>query len=120
MLLVDDSEDNRLVVSAFLGREPLDIEERADGQSAVTYLNEHHADLKEWPYLLIGGCGGRLKLGGRYLRYPGYGKRGHRTIGNWYTTLLNAHGNPIEHYGNLDLTLAKNGIPQTGPLRELM
>ncbi len=26
---------------------------------------------------------------------------GHKTLGNWYTTLLNAHGNPVEHYGDL-------------------
>lgn len=82
--------------------------------------NEHHADLKEWPYLVIGGSGGRMKLAGRYIRYPEYGKPGHRTIGNWWTTWLNAFGNPVEHYGNLDLNLQKNGIQQSGALGELM
>jgi len=81
--------------------------------------NEHHGDLSEWPYVVLGGCGGRLKLPGRYVQFPEYGQAGHRTIGNWWTTLLHAHGSPIEHYGDLDLTLKKNGVPQTGPISEL-
>ena len=32
---------------------------------------------------------------------------GHKTIGNWYTTLLNAQGNPIKHYGDLDLEMSR-------------
>ena len=82
--------------------------------------NEHHASLAEWPYVVVGGSGGRLKIAGRYIRYPKYGADGHKTIGNWWTTWLNAFGNPIEHYGNLDLNLKKNGVPQSGPLNELM
>lgn len=82
--------------------------------------NEHHGNLREWPYLIVGGSGGRLKTEGRYLRYPAWSKPGHRTIGNWYTTLLNAFGNPIDHYGNLDLDLKKRGLPQTGPLGDLL
>ncbi|MDG2222674.1 MAG: DUF1552 domain-containing protein [Rubripirellula sp.] len=100
----------------------------ADGtlldNTAIIYLsdsgNEHHGNLAEWPYLVIGGAGGRLKIAGRYLRYPKYGDPGHRTIGNWWTTWLNAFGNPIDHYGNLDLELQKNGMPQQGALAELM
>ena len=100
----------------------------ADGtlldNTAIIYLsdsgNEHHGNLTEWPYLVIGGTGGRLNIAGRYVRYPKYGADGHRTIGNWWTTWLNAFGNPIEHYGNLDLELQKNGMPQQGPLAELM
>ena len=34
-----------------------------------------------------------------------WGKEGHKTLGNFYTTILNAYGNPIEHYGDLDLSL---------------
>lgn len=82
--------------------------------------NEHHADLKEWPYVVIGGCGKRLKIAGRYVQIPEYGKKGHCTIGNWWTTLLNAYGNPIKHYGNLDLTLQQNGVPQTGAIEALL
>lgn len=82
--------------------------------------NEHHASLAEWPYLIIGGSGGRMRLAGRYLRFPQYGADGHKTVGNWWTTWLNAFGNPIEHYGNLDLVLKKNGVPQTGPIAEIL
>ena len=82
--------------------------------------NEHHANLQEWPYVVIGGNGGRLNITGQYVQYPAYGKEGHKTIGNWWTTWLNAFGNPIEHYGNFDLNLKKNGVPQKGALTELM
>jgi hypothetical protein len=92
--------------------------------TAIIYLsdsgNEHHGNLTEWPYLVIGGNGGRLNIAGRYIQYPNYGVDGHRTIGNWWTTWLNAFGNPIEHYGNFDLELQKNGVPQKGALTELM
>lgn len=100
----------------------------ADGtlldNTSIIYLsdsgNEHHGNLNEWPYVVVGGNGGRLNIAGRYIQYPSYGNDGHRTIGNWWTTWLNAFGNPIEHYGNLDLTLQKNGMPQTGPLQQLL
>ncbi len=82
--------------------------------------NEHHGNLNEWPFIVVGGCGGRLKLAGRYVQFPEYGASGHATIGNWYTTILNAFGNPIDHYGNLDLTLQKNGVAQSGPLPALL
>jgi hypothetical protein len=82
--------------------------------------NEHHGNLAEWPYIVVGGSGGRLKIAGRYVRFPEYGADGHRTIGNWWTTWLNAFGNPVEHYGNLDLALKKNGVPQTGAITEIL
>jgi len=92
--------------------------------TAIIYMsdsgNEHHGNLSEWPFLVIGGCGGRLNVPGRYIRFPEYGQGGCRTIGNWYTTLLNAYGNPVEHYGNLDLTLQKNGLSQSGQIPELV
>lgn len=82
--------------------------------------NKHHGDCLEWPYVVIGGCGGKLNIPGRYIRYPKYGEDGCRTIGNWWTTLLNAFGNPINHYGNEDLVLKQNGQSYRGPLSELM
>jgi hypothetical protein len=69
---------------------------------------------------VIGGCAGKLNIPGRYIRYPKYGDNGCRTIGNWWTTLLNAFGNPIDHYGNEDLVLKKNGQSFRGPLTELI
>tara|TARA_B110000305_G_scaffold209509_1_gene242481 strand:- start:8152 stop:8826 length:675 start_codon:yes stop_codon:yes gene_type:complete len=92
--------------------------------TTIIYLsdsgNGHHGNLNNWPYIVIGGSGGRLKIAGRYIQYPSYGAEGHKTIGNWWTTLLNAFGNPIDHYGNLDLNLKKNGVAQTGALSELI
>ncbi|MBL6705209.1 MAG: DUF1552 domain-containing protein [Planctomycetaceae bacterium] len=82
--------------------------------------NKHHGDCLEWPYVVVGGCGGKLNIPGRYIRYPKYGDNGCRTIGNWWTTLLNAFGNPIDHYGNEDLVLKQNGTSYRGPLSELM
>jgi hypothetical protein len=82
--------------------------------------NKHHGDCQEWPYVVLGGCGGKLNIPGRYIRYPKYGDDGCRTIGNWWTTLLNAFGNPIDHYGNEDLVLKQNGNSYRGPLSELM
>ena len=82
--------------------------------------DNHHGTGMEWPYLIVGGGGGKLKLPGRYLRYPKYGEQGCRTIGDWWTTLLNAYGNPIEYYGNEDLVLKQNGCSHAGPLEELL
>jgi len=82
--------------------------------------NKHHADCLEWPYVVIGGCAGKLSIPGRYIRYPKYGDDGCRTIGNWWTTLLNALGNPIKHYGNEDLVLKQSGRSYLGPLDDLL
>jgi hypothetical protein len=81
--------------------------------------DNHHGSGMEWPYLIVGGGGGKLKLPGRYLRYPKYGETGCRTIGDLWTTLLNAYGNPIKYYGNEDLVLKQNGCSHAGPLEEL-
>lgn len=82
--------------------------------------DNHHGTGMEWPYLIIGGGGGKLKLPGRYLRYPKYGDPGCRTIGDWWTTLLNAYGNPVRYFGNEDLVLKQNGCSHAGPLEELL
>jgi hypothetical protein len=82
--------------------------------------NKHHGDCLEWPYVIVGGCSGKLKIPGRYIRYPKYGDNGSRTIGDWWTTLLNAHGNPIKYYGNEDLVLKQNGLSHAGALAELI
>lgn len=80
----------------------------------------HHGIGLESPFLIMAGDNCKLNLGGRYIRLPYLGNEGHKTLGNWYTTLLNAHGNPIEHYGDLDLEMARKKLPQTGPIRQLM
>ncbi len=82
--------------------------------------DRHHGSCFEWPYVILGGGGGKLKLPGRYLRYPKYGEQGCRTIGDWWTTLLNAYGNPVAYFGNEDLVLKQRGVSHAGPLEELI
>lgn len=65
----------------------------------------HHSHGTEYPFVVMAGDNAKLDLGRRYIRLPNYGKEGHKTLGNWYTTILNAYGNPIEHYGDLDVSL---------------
>jgi len=77
----------------------------------------HHSHGTEYPFVVLSGRNAKLNIRGRYLRLPGYGEAGHKTLGNWYTTLLNAYGNPVKHYGDPDPGLARFGIDQTGPIK---
>ncbi len=91
--------------------------------TVIVYLSDnsdkHHSFANEWPLLLFGGkFNGRLKSTGRYLQYPDYGKQGHRTIGNFLTTIVQAAGLPDKHFGHLDLGLSD--LNQEGPLHELL
>lgn len=80
----------------------------------------HHGIGSESPFLIIAGGSCNLDVSGRYIRLPYLGNEGHKTLGNWYTTLLNAHGNPIEHYGDLDPEMSRKKLPQTGPIEQFM
>jgi hypothetical protein len=85
----------------------------------IVYLSDageaHHGALHEWPFLIVGGCGGRLTLPGNYIRMPDYGQSGHGTIGNLYTSFLNAYGDPINHFGDPDFSLEREGTSATRP-----
>lgn len=80
----------------------------------------HHSHGTEFPFIVLAGQNAKLNLGRRYIRLPNYGQPGHKTLGNWYTTLLNAYGNGIAHFGDLDTGLGKFGIDQTGPIRQFL
>jgi hypothetical protein len=80
----------------------------------------HHGFGLEAPFVILAGNNCNLDMTGRYFRLPYHATEGHKTIGNWYTTLLNAHGNPIKHYGDLDLEMSRKKLPQTGYIREFM
>ncbi len=68
--------------------------------------------------MVLGGTSMKLKTAGRYLRYPDYGCKGHKTIGNWYNTLLRANGAPHQdHFGQIDPNL--RDLDLKGPLQEL-
>ena len=50
-------------------------------------------------------------------RLPNYDEPGHKTLGNWYTTILNAYGNPIKHYGDFDVSLK---VDQEGAISQFL
>jgi hypothetical protein len=80
----------------------------------------HHGFGLEAPFVILAGDNCNLNMAGRYFRLPYHATEGHKTIGNWYTTLLNAHGNPIKHYGDLDLEMSRKKLAQTGYIREFI
>ncbi len=88
----------------------------------IVYLSDgaegHHSRCWEWPAVLIGNLGGKLKAG-RYLELPGHGAKGHRHIGNLYTTFLNAAGDRRETFGQPDPLLGKD-VDQKGGISELL
>ena len=80
----------------------------------------HHSHGTEAPFVIMAGSNCRLDLAGRYIRLPYHATAGHKTLSNWYTTLLNAYGNPIRHYGDLDLEMSRRKLDQTGAISQLM
>ena len=90
--------------------------------TVIVYLSDaaegHHSRCWEWPVVVIGDLGGRMKTRGRYLCYPRYAEEGHRTIANFYTSFLHAAGAPRERFGLADPNLKH--LDQDGPLAELM
>jgi len=80
----------------------------------------HHGVGTEAPFLIMSGSSCNLDMSGRYVRLPFLGNEGHKTLGNLYTTLLNAHGNPIKHYGDLDLEMSRKKFDQLGSIKQLM
>lgn len=78
----------------------------------------HHSHGTEYPFIVMAGENCPLDLGRRYIRLPNYGHEGHKTLGNWYTTLLNAYGNEIEHFGALDVGLQH--MDQKGPISQFL
>ncbi|VTU02060.1 Uncharacterized protein OS=Pirellula staleyi (strain ATCC 27377 / DSM 6068 / ICPB 4128) GN=Psta_0305 PE=4 SV=1: HXXSHH [Gemmataceae bacterium] len=88
----------------------------------IVYLSDgaegHHSRCWEWPAVLIGNLGGALKTG-RYLELPGHGAKGHKHIGNLYTTFLNAAGDQRETFGQPDQILGGD-VDQKGGVAELL
>lgn len=89
--------------------------------TVIVYLSDgaegHHSRCWEWPMVVIGNMGGKLKTG-RYVDYPGYGRKGHRTTANMYLTLLHLAGVKRDTFGVADPNL--KDLDQTGPLKELL
>ena len=90
--------------------------------TTIIYMPEtgagHHSPDTEAPMVVMTGKNSKLDIAGRYIRLPFHGTEGHKTLSNWYTTLLNAYGNPINHYGDLDLTMQRYRLFQTGAIEQ--
>ena len=88
----------------------------------IVYLSDaaetHHPQALQWPLILIGDLGGRLRTKNRYLRFPWYGNAGHRTVSAFFTALLHAVGDRRDHFGMPDPAL--DDLDQTGPLTEVL
>tara|TARA_B100000614_G_scaffold56896_1_gene49971 strand:- start:2475 stop:3872 length:1398 start_codon:yes stop_codon:yes gene_type:complete len=88
--------------------------------TTIIYMPEtgagHHGPDTEAPMVVMSGKNSKIDIAGRYIRLPFHGTEGHKTLSNWYTTLLNAYGNPIEHYGDLDLVMQRKRLNQLGAI----
>jgi hypothetical protein len=88
----------------------------------IVYMSDsgedHHGSCEIWPTVLVGTLGGRLKTAGRHLQFPKYKGAGHRTITNFYLSLLRAVGDQREQFGDSDPELAD--IDTSGPLAEIL
>ena len=88
----------------------------------IVYLSDHgekhHSNCYEWPMVTLGNIGGAFKAG-HYVHFPGWGEPGHRTIGQFYTSLLQGAGVPARSFGQPDRSLPES-IDQSGPLAEWM
>lgn len=80
--------------------------------------DKHHASNREWPYIVLGNMGGRLKSAGQYIQYPHKGHHGHHTIASWWLTLLHASGQEQDGFGMMDSNVEAD--VQRGPLKELL
>jgi len=77
----------------------------------------HHAQTKEWPFVLIGDLGGRLKAG-NVIVYPPWGHQGHKALNNLYTTMMYTVGERPKTFGTPDIKL--KDLDMTGSLNELL
>lgn len=104
----------------------LDSVREGDGtmldNTVIVYLSDsgegHHPRLYDWPIVVLGDLGRKLKTRGRYLQFPTYGSANHRTTASFYLTLLHAVGDRRESFGVADPGL--KDLDQKGPLTELL
>ena len=77
----------------------------------------HHSHGWEYPFIVMSGKNAKMDIAGRYIRLPYHGQEGCKTLGNLWTTVLNAYGNPIEHFGDFDLALKGD---QSGAIKQFL
>lgn len=113
--------DNVASIAAKLAKAPEGNGSILDNTTIIYFSDvgdKHHASNREWPYIVLGNMGGKLKMGGRYIQYPHKGHHGHRTIASWWLTLLHAAGKPQNGFGMMDSNVDADS--QRGPLNELL
>lgn len=90
--------------------------------TAIVYMSDsaesHHSRCWDWPMVVLGDLGGRLKTRGRFLCTPKYAAKGHRTTANFYLALLEAAGKSRKSFGVSDPAL--RDIDTAGPMQELL
>lgn len=90
--------------------------------TCIIYLSDsaesHHSRCFDWPMLVLGDLGGRLRTRGRFLCFPKYAAKGHRTTANFFLTLLEAAGAPRKSFGVADTGL--KDLDTRGPIPELL
>jgi hypothetical protein len=90
--------------------------------TCIIYLSDaaeaHHSRCWDWPMLVIGDLGGRLKTRGRFLCFPKYAAKRHKTTANFFLSLLHAAGAPRDAFGHADPAL--RDIDTRGPIGELL
>jgi hypothetical protein len=93
--------------------------------TVIVYLSDsaedHHSTCYEWPIVVVGNLGGRLKLGNRFLNVPNYASgNAHVTVSQLYSSLLHAAGAPVAQFGMKDRFLQTNGHKQEGPWSDIL
>ena len=127
-----ERDKNAIPIRKFHAARVADLAKRLDAikegegtmldNTLIVYMSdsaeEHHGQGTQWPMVLVGNLGGKLKTAGRYLQFPKYGGKGHRTMGNFYLALLHAVGDKRAKFGDSDPDL--KDIDTAGPLAEIL
>ncbi len=75
--------------------------------------DKQHTNGQTWPFMLLGNCGGAIKMG-QFTQL-----NGKRPINAMYTTLLHAIGAPVDRF-NMDENMAGKFDSGIGPIEELL
>lgn len=80
----------------------------------------HHSPDTEIPLVVTTAWNSKLDITSRYIRLPFHGTDGNKPLIDSYTTLLTAYANPVEHFGDMDLTTQHNRLRQTEVIERLL
>ena len=113
--------ENMAKIAASLAKVPEGDGTMLDNTTLIYFSDvgdKHHASNREWPYIILGNMGGKLKSAGQYIQYPHKGHDGHHTIASWWLTLLHAAGKPQDGFGMKDRKVDPE--VQRGPLKDIL